>query len=77
LTAAIISGPIALSFFSTLAAHAAHVMPPIDSSIFRPTEFCGAEFCGAECCGAEFCGAEFCRAENSSPTADAADALRT
>jgi hypothetical protein len=57
-----ISGPIALSFFSTLAAHAAHVMPSMDSSIFRP---------------AEFRGAEFCRAESSSPTADAADVLRT
>jgi hypothetical protein len=35
LTAATTSGPTVLSFFSTRAAHAAQVMPPIDSSISR------------------------------------------
>ena len=35
LTAAMTSGPTAASFFSTRAAHAAQVMPPIDSSMFR------------------------------------------
>ena len=35
LTAAMTSGPTALSFFSTRTAHAAQVMPPIDSSISR------------------------------------------
>ena len=35
LTAAMTSSPSPLSFFSTRAAHAAQVMPPIDSSISR------------------------------------------
>ena len=35
LTAEMTSRPTALSFFSTRAAHAAQVMPPIDSSISR------------------------------------------
>ncbi len=38
LTAEMTSSPSPLSFFSTRAAHAAQVMPPIDSSIFCTAE---------------------------------------